>query len=214
VGSLPRIFVGLGNKGANYDDTRHNVGAYVLNEFALRVFEIKPDGWKIDNSLGCKFAKIFYEDRVIFLLRPDTFMNDSGGAISKFCSYFKISVDEMVVLCDDITIPVGEYKLTVREGDAGHNGVKNLIEYLGYGFFRFRIGIGGKKHRYMLLADHVIGRLPAEDRKKIDENLNNICNGLKLLLDKGASYSMNIINRGIRKHSEEESLQSDNDIGH
>jgi PTH1 family peptidyl-tRNA hydrolase len=214
VGGLPRIFVGLANRGANYDGTRHNVGAYVLSEFALKVFGMESSEWKIDASLSCRFLKVFYIDRAIFLLRPDTFMNDAGGAVAKFCSYFKIPVDEMVVLCDDITIAVGEYKLTIREGDAGHNGIKSLVEHLGHGFFRFRIGIGGKKHRFMALADHVIGRLSAEDREKIDENLNNIFDGLKLLLDKGAVYSMNLINRGNRKRNEKELLQSDDSIGH
>ncbi|MDR2735906.1 MAG: aminoacyl-tRNA hydrolase [Puniceicoccales bacterium] len=211
---LPRVFIGLGNPGVEYDGTRHNVGAHVLSEFASRVFAIELASWKRDNSLGCRFAKVLYKERPIFLVRPATFMNDSGPAVSRFCSYFKIDAKEVVVLCDDITIPVGEYKLTTREGDAGHNGIKSIAEYLGHGFSRFRIGIGGKKHRLMMLADHVIGQLPAEDREKIDSNLNNIFDGLKLLLDKGASYSMNFINRGIGKHSEDVSLPGDNGVGY
>ena len=131
-----KLVVGLGNPGKEYENTRHNIG-YMFLDYITNNQEFK---------LNKKFKAMEYEmnigeERVIFI-KPLTFMNLSGETVIKYANYYKISSDDILVIQDDLDMPIGKYKLLFNRGDGGHNGIKNIIFNLGSReFLRLKIGI-------------------------------------------------------------------------
>jgi PTH1 family peptidyl-tRNA hydrolase len=189
-----KAIVGLGNPGIPYENTRHNMGYIVADNF---VKTLGCGTWKHERALSASLLKIPWNDGQLLVIRADKFINLSGESVAKVCSFFKIKSAEVVVICDDITFDLGTIKITERPGTAGHNGVRNILEKIGPGFIRFRVGIGGKKHGAMDLGDHVLGKFSAEELEILAKKMPNICDNLKLLLDKGVLSAMNIANRSI-----------------
>jgi PTH1 family peptidyl-tRNA hydrolase len=197
-----KVIIGLGNHGMLYENTRHNIGFAALDYFAkMRGYT----AWKQEKAMSAFSIKIPQEDGNLLLIKPDTFMNLSGIPVAKICSFYKIPSNEVVVICDDISLDVGIIKITERIGTAGHNGVKSILEKIGPGFIRFRIGVGGKQHPEMDLADHVLSKFSTEELEILAKKLPNIGDNLKLLLDKGVSSAMNVTNRRIctQNHTEQ-----------
>lgn len=147
--------------------------------------------------MAASLCRIPRPDGTLLLVKGDDFMNLSGGPVAKVCTFFKIPSAAVVVICDDITLDLGQMKITERCGSAGHNGVKSILGAIGPGFVRFRVGIGKKKHPAMELADYVLGRFGAEEAEILSKKMPNICNGLRLLLDKGILSAMNVVNRSV-----------------
>ncbi|MDR1255336.1 MAG: aminoacyl-tRNA hydrolase [Puniceicoccales bacterium] len=197
-----KLLVGLGNPGREYDLTRHNIGFHVLDKFCAA----KGGTWKLDKKLRSDLAIIRREEGNLILAKPLTFMNESGQAVQRVCRFFKIYPAEVVVVCDDISFELGEFKLTERSGSAGHNGLLDILSNLGPGFLRFRIGVGTKKYKSMDLKDHVLGKFSAEEQQTIQLMLPEILCNLQLLLDKGLECSMNLTNRK-KNYGKKEELQ-------
>ena len=128
------LLVGLGNPGSKYDETRHNVG------FALLDSLDKNSDWKVwGKSLLCK---VTLGAIVLHVAKPQTFMNLSGGAVQALMTFYKIPPSEMVVVADDVTLPVGSIRIRPHGGHGGHNGLRDIIEKIGEQFPRIRIGVG------------------------------------------------------------------------
>ena len=128
------LLVGLGNPGSKYDDTRHNVG------FALVDSLVKNADWKVwGKSLLCKIS---LGDMALQIAKPQTFMNLSGEAVQDLLAFYKIPPAEMVVVADDVTLPVGSLRIRPHGGHGGHNGLRDIIEKIGEQFPRIRIGVG------------------------------------------------------------------------
>jgi PTH1 family peptidyl-tRNA hydrolase len=162
--------------------------------------------WKHEKAMSVFSLKVPREGGSLLLIKPDGFMNLSGTPVAKICSFYKIPSHEVVVICDDISLDIGTVKITERVGTAGHNGVRNILEKIGPGFVRFRIGIGGKQHPQMDLADHVLSKFSAEELEILAEKMPHIGDNLKLLLDKGVSSAMNEANRQICGQNRTEQL--------
>jgi PTH1 family peptidyl-tRNA hydrolase len=189
-----KVIVGLGNWGVCYENTRHNMGFMVIDYFAKTLGYAV---WKHEKSL-CTFSiKIPQKSGHLLLIKSDGFMNLSGIPVAKICSFYKTPSNEVVVICDDISLDIGIVKITERAGTAGHNGVRNILEKIGPGFIRFRVGIGGKQHPQMDLADHVLSKFSADELEILAKKMPSISDDLKLLLDKGVSSAMNRVNRQI-----------------
>jgi PTH1 family peptidyl-tRNA hydrolase len=124
-----------------------------------------------------------------------TFMNGSGTSVIKLCSFYKIPPIRVVVIYDDIAFGVGDFRISGRAGTGGHNGVADVLEKIGAGFARYRIGVGGKIHRQMDLKDHVLSKFSDEELQILGSKMPEILDYLQLLLDKGAEYAMNLANR-------------------
>ena len=159
-----KLFVGLGNPGHKYKNTRHNLGFMVLDSIALaKGLEFK--NW--DNVADISF----YEGSSIgkvWLLKPTTFMNLSGDAVSSFAKYYKISTEEIVVCYDDFSIPLGGYKIRMSGSAGGHNGIKSIIERLHTDKFpRIKFGIGPLP-KCMDMSDFVLSKFAKEDENKIN----------------------------------------------
>lgn len=187
----PILIAGLGNPGKEYTNTRHNVGFVVVDAIAERLNLT----WKLEKKRNAEVAQGNWEGQPIILAKPQTYMNLSGQALGSLAGYFKIPGTQIVTIFDDVTLPFGRIKISLQGGTAGHNGVNSLIQHLGNVFMRFRIGIGGKRHPEMDLADFVLEPFSADEKAQIDKLLPKFVDGVHLLIDKGAPYAMNILHQ-------------------
>lgn len=136
------LIFGLGNPGKEYENTPHNAGFLVIDKIA----EILNAGDFIKSFAKSFYIKVVYQDKNIFLIKPQTFMNDSGSAVLEFKNYFKISNDNIIVVHDDIDLPFGVFKASFNVGSAGHKGIISIINAIGdKNFYRFRVGICPKE---------------------------------------------------------------------
>lgn len=134
-----KIIVGLGNPGEKYSDTRHNIGFMVIDKLALELGLRKTDGWQKSKALSCEIIK--FAD--VLLVKPQTFVNGSGTAVSKVIAFYKGNIEDVWVIHDDLDLPMGKIRIRVGGGTAGHNGVESIIASIKSDkFVRFRLGIG------------------------------------------------------------------------
>lgn len=162
---VTHLVVGLGNPGAEYEGTRHNVGFIALDALAKEagatVSRLRFRALSGEGSLGGK--------RVLFL-KPQTYMNLSGEAVAEAARFYKIPPENILVFCDDISFAPGRVRIRRRGSAGGHNGLKSIIASLGSdAFVRFRMGVGERINPSQDLADFVLSRFPSDDRAKIDE---------------------------------------------
>ena len=133
--------------------------------------------------------------RTCWLVRPLTFMNESGRAVGPLARYHRLPPEAVAAVYDDISLDVGRLKVTVTGSSGGHNGVDSLLQHLGDGFVRFRIGIGPRHPPELDLKDYVLGRFGPEQLAIINQKRDHYVQGLELLLDAGADQAMNQLNR-------------------
>lgn len=158
-----KLFVGLGNPGSKYENTRHNFGFMVLDEIAKE----KGLEFKTYNDTA---VISFYEgsDVKVALIKPMEFMNNSGLSVADFARYYKIKPEEIFVFYDDFSIPLGEYRIRLSGSDGGHNGIKSLIANLSSDNFpRLKLGIGPKPD-FFDTADFVLSRFKDEDKEAVN----------------------------------------------
>lgn len=156
-----KLIVGLGNPGKAYEATRHNIGFATLDAFAEATSEIEP--WMVKKDLKCQFATGRMGDTKIILIKPTTFMNLSGEAVSAVMSFYKITSENTLVIHDELDIDFGQIRLKVGGGSAGHNGLKSIIGQIGENFGRVRIGIGPKTPIEIDSADFVLKKFSATE---------------------------------------------------
>lgn len=166
-----KLFIGLGNPGNEYLFTRHNVGFMVIDRllFTQEISERERfDGF---------YAKFKFKNEDIFLFKPDTYMNLSGEAVQQIVAYYKIPLEDIIVIYDDMDLPVGTMRLRENGGTGGHNGMKSIVQHLGTDQFkRLRIGIG--KNPLMDAADYVLGRIPEEEKPLYKQAIVEACHAL------------------------------------
>ncbi|MFT3831471.1 MAG: aminoacyl-tRNA hydrolase [Opitutaceae bacterium] len=186
------VLAGLGNPGEEYADTRHNLGWLVLDALASGAGLV----WTRDRNANAMLARWELPSRpAVLLVKPLTYVNESGQALRRTCDYFRHPPTSVAVVYDDLTMPVGRLKISVNGSAGGHNGVQSLIDHLGAGFVRYRIGIGLRTPPQIDLKDFVLGRFPPADRQLIDQQLSHYIKGLELLATRGLEPAMNQLNR-------------------
>ena len=193
------LIAGLGNPGREYDGTRHNLGFTVVEALAA------AEGlkWKKESRFESAIARWDVRSGVTRLLvKPQTYMNDSGRALRALLDFHHTAVEELIVAYDDYTIETGRVKVSVTGSAGGHHGVASLLEHLGSGFVRFRLGINGPRPAGMDIKDYVLGKFSTEQTNLIDQQLNTFVDGLRLLIDRGYADAMNILNRRDRHEPE------------
>jgi PTH1 family peptidyl-tRNA hydrolase len=183
-----KIVVGLGNPGPRYADTRHNIGWMVLDRLADRA------GWagKGRTKDGSAVAMGRYQGLDLTIVKPLTFMNDSGGGVRRVLAREHAPLNEMLVVADDFALPFG--KLRFREGGShgGHNGLRSIIDELGTEKFnRLRVGIGEPGEG---AVDHVLSRFRPEEKARLDELLDAAADGVEAWLHEGPSKAANRFN--------------------
>ena len=186
------LVVGLGNPGRDYAHTRHNLGWFVLEALA------KKHGlsWKPQPAFDAEIARWdFAPGRMLWLAKPLTFMNDSGTSVAALARFYKLTPASVAVVYDDINIDLGLVKVSVTGSAGGHNGVASVLEHLGDGFARYRLGIGPKQPPQMDLKDFVLGKFTPDQLTLIDQKITHHLQGLELLLTHGSDHAMNQLNR-------------------
>jgi peptidyl-tRNA hydrolase, PTH1 family len=157
------LIVGLGNPGAEYAETRHNAGFRFLETILDRGMPLRAE-----TRFSGSCARMSVGDREVWLLEPQTFMNRSGESVVRFANYYKIPVQEILVVHDDLDLPPGAVRFKVGGGDGGHNGLKDVTEKLGGDYARLRIGIGHPGNAAQV-SSYVLRRAPAAEQELIDE---------------------------------------------
>ena len=185
------LVAGLGNPGREYESTRHNLGWVVLDALA------KKHGltWKQAPQFKAEIARWDVSGRTRWLVKPQTFMNVSGVAVQALARFYQIEPAAIAAVYDDITIELGLVKVTVTGSAGGHNGVASLLEHVGDGFVRYRLGIGPKQPAQMELSDFVLGKFLPDQQITVTQKLDHYVTGLDLLLSRGVEPAMNQLNR-------------------
>ncbi|HJA01168.1 aminoacyl-tRNA hydrolase [Candidatus Collinsella stercoripullorum] len=191
-----RMVAGLGNPGEEYARTRHNAGFCAVDELARQA---NVTYWK--NQSGAEVASIQVNDsdaeggkREVLLVKPQSYMNTSGGPISKLCAAHKIRPEELLVIHDELDIPAGDVRVKVGGGHAGHNGLRSIIDKLGSrDFSRIRVGIGDPPGR-MAVADFVLKQLRAREAEEFDDAAFRAAEAAALALTRGVIFARDHVN--------------------
>ncbi len=186
------LVAGLGNPGREYASTRHNLGWIVVEALAARA----QLNWKAAPPFKAEIARWDRPGKpTLYLAKPLTFMNDSGVAVGALARFHKIAPSAIVAVYDDLTIDLGLVKVSVTGSAGGHNGVASLLEHLGGGFVRYRLGIGPKDPPQMDLKDFVLRKFSQSQHALVTQQLPTYLSGLDLLLSRGVEAAMNQLNR-------------------
>lgn len=181
------IIVGLGNPGSEYNGTRHNIGFevidYISNKYNININRVKFKG---------VYGEGFIEGKKIILLKPSTYMNLSGESIRDIMNFYKISSQEIIVIYDDISLPVGKIRIREKGSAGGHNGIKSIIQCLSIDEFpRIKVGVGQPANG---LVSHVLGKFPAEEVEVLRKVIP-VCNEAVVeILKNSVKESMNKFN--------------------
>ncbi len=183
------LIVGLGNIGAEYAETRHNIGFKVLDFLA----------GESDTSFSAErygaVAQMKHKGRTLILLKPSTYMNLSGKAVRYWMEQEKIPMENLLVIVDDIALPFGALRMRTKGSDGGHNGLKNINELLqSDGYTRIRFGIGGDFARGQQV-DYVLGEWSDDERKAMPERLKLFADAIRSFVTIGAERTMNFFNK-------------------
>lgn len=185
------LIVGLGNPGAKYDKTRHNIGFMALDVLEEE-FGAKPFG----NQKSATLTKATHNGIELIFVRPLTFMNLSGRAVNEVGSYYKIPPENIIVIADDVSMEVGRLRIRDKGSDGGHNGLKDILRVLGsQNLMRIKIGVGQKPHPDYDLADWVLSKFTKDDLEKLKPALENVPGAVRLLLERDLPKAQNRFNR-------------------
>lgn len=181
-----KAIVGLGNPGGAYAGTRHNIGFDVVDELARRWgVQLRP--WKSVAEVAVASS------RGAVLVEPQTFMNLSGDAVSRVAAFHKLEPADVLVIVDEVQLPVGRLRLRRSGSAGGHNGLKSIIQHVGDQFPRLRIGVGRGDPRWDL-ADHVLSRFGREERDAIAEAVGRAADAAELFVEQGIEPAMSRFN--------------------
>ena len=184
------ILVGLGNPGIQYEQTRHNVGFMAAERF------IEKNGGEFNKH---KFDAVYGECKIgsmrVLVVKPQTYMNNSGKAVTAITSFFKIPPEKIIVMSDDISLDVGKIRMRRKGSHGGHNGLRDIFELLGTDdIMRIKIGVGAKPHPDYNLADWVLGKFPEDQKENLDTALENTVRAAKEIMARGIDSAMNKYN--------------------
>lgn len=186
------IIAGLGNPGKKYENTRHNIGFITLDFLAER-HDIKINKIKHKALVG--------EGRIagqkVLLVKPQTYMNLSGESLREVMDYYKVDIEDMIVIYDDIDLDAGAVRIRKKGGPGTHNGMKSIVQHLGTDFPRIRMGIG--KDRKGDLADFVLGGFTKEDREVLEPAVERAALSIECYVDEGIEKAMNKYNIKAKK---------------
>lgn len=181
------LLVGLGNPGLEYENTRHNIGFRAMDAFCEK-HSVKCDKLKYRSYTG----EYRSDSKRVLLLKPLTYMNNSGEAVAEVCRFYKIPAERILVMFDDISLEPGIIRIRRKGSAGGHNGLKDIIAHLGSDeFMRIKIGVGAKPTPDYDLKDWVLGKFPADAADDVDNALKNTVKAVDECLAHGIDSAMN-----------------------
>lgn len=189
-GKIEYVIAGLGNPGPEYENTRHNAGFIVLDMLA------KQCGEEINRmQFKGRTADVMIGDKRCLLLKPTTYMNNSGESIVQALEFYKLDVSSLIVVCDDISLDVGRLRIRRKGSHGGHNGLRSICELTGSDSYeRIKMGVGKKPHPDYDLAKWVLGKFGKEDMEKLNTAAENACECIKLMVQEKTDQAMNKYN--------------------
>lgn len=169
-----KLIVGLGNPGEKYEGTRHNLGFLVLDRLLKDTESVEKSVWQTEKKFKSDIVQLRFKDKTgqeeqILLVKPNTYMNNSGMAVSLVTSFYKLSPDDIWIVHDELDLPLGSIKIRFGGAAAGHRGVENIMQVLGTDkFWRFRLGIGQSQHRDKNEdgKEHALGRIKVRNAEE------------------------------------------------
>ncbi len=171
------LIVGLGNPGRQYENTRHNAGFAALDA-AAQAWGVRVARARFSALTG---AGVLGESKVL-LMKPQTFMNDSGAAVGAAAAFYKLAPEQVIVIFDDVSLAPGRLRVRRSGSAGGHNGIKSIIAAIGQDFPRVKIGVGEKPHPEYDLADWVLGRPSEADRKAIAARMDDVRGAVEMIV--------------------------------
>lgn len=190
TGNVDYIIVGLGNPGGEYEATRHNAGFVVIDMLA--------------EECSCAVTKLKFKslygtaqigDKKCILMKPQTYMNNSGEAVRDAAAFYKIPAERIIVVSDDISLDVGKLRIKRKGSDGGHNGLKSIIYQLqSDSFARIKMGVGKKPHPEYDLAAWVLSRFKNDEVEPLKSAAKNACDAIKLIVGEKIDMAMNKFN--------------------
>lgn len=188
-----KLIIGLGNPGKSYENTRHNIGFMVIDHFA------NTTNWK--NKWNALYTEIIINNEKILLIKPQTFMNLSGNALIEFANFYKIDLEDILVIQDDLDLEVGKYRLKINSSSGGHNGIKSIIERLGSNHFaRLKIGISNNKR--IDTKDYVLGKFTKEELETFEKLYPTFNEIITSFITTGIEKTMNKYNKRSINHDQ------------
>ncbi len=189
-GKIEYVIAGLGNPGLEYENTRHNAGFIVLDMLA------KQCGEEINRmQFKGRTSDVMLGDKRCLLLKPTTYMNNSGESIVQALEFYKLDVSSLIVVCDDISLDVGRLRIRRKGSHGGHNGLRSICELTGSDSYeRIKMGVGKKPHPDYDLAKWVLGKFGKEDMEKLNTAAENACECIKLMVQGKTDQAMNKYN--------------------
>ena len=180
-----QLIVGLGNPGKKYQYTRHNIG-YMAIENIISA----QHNYKIKNKFNSIIYEVIIDNNKIILVKPETYMNNSGDAVYQIANFYKINSKDIFVLHDELDIPFGKIRIKIGGGNAGHNGLKSITNKIDNNYTRVRLGIGhpGKKE---MVNGHVMGNFSRPEKDNLSQILNYLTNNVNEILNKKEKFSIN-----------------------
>ena len=189
-GPIEFLIVGLGNPGKNYEFTRHNAGFLTLDHIAS---ELDTEITNLKNN--ALVADVVIDGHRCLLVKPQTFMNNSGTAVRDIAKFYKIPPEKIIVIFDDISLPCGKLRISRKGTDGGHNGIKSIIYHLNSDLFpRIKIGIGAKPNPEYDLADWVLSKFGKDDMEQLKAAITKATEVLPFILDGDIDKAMNKAN--------------------
>ena len=190
-----KFIIGLGNPGKDYINSRHNIGFLILKKFSKKY----NSKFILKNKLKSRYSEFKINNFTYRLFMPNTFMNNSGEAIRAILEWYKVDLDQLFVIVDDIDIPLGRIRFRKKGGSGGHNGLKNIINQLHTeNFNRIRIGIGSppliEKSKNFNTISHVLGNISPKENLILENVYKQLIKSLEELNSKNEDYIINELN--------------------
>ncbi len=180
-----KLIVGLGNPGKEYENTRHNIGFMVLDNYLGNV--------KWSNKFNALYYECFISTEKVIFVKPLTYMNNSGNAVGEFVRYYNIGMKDILIIQDDLDEKTGLYKLKVNSSSGGHNGIKSIISSLGtQSFPRLKVGIGSVKKDEVI--DYVLGKFSKKEMEILNNEFSTFRKIIESFVNVGIDKTMNVYN--------------------
>jgi len=183
------VIVGLGNPGSQYETTRHNAGFWLVDALA----RAHHGSFRHERRHDADICRVTIADKDIWLVKPHSYMNESGGPTRSFLSYFRLPLSEVLVAHDEIDLPVATLRLKKGGGHGGHNGLRDMIACLGRDFMRLRIGVGHPGTKDQVTA-YVLRRASADEQVKLDAAILKAADVVPIMVKRGFDVAMNRLN--------------------
>ena len=201
-----KVIVGLGNPGSKYAPTRHNTGFEVIDKLSYD-YNINVSRLKHKAFIGEGIIK----GEKVLLAKPQTFMNLSGESVRELLGFYKYPVADLIVVCDDISLPLGMVRVRPKGSDGGQKGLRNIIDRLGTSeFWRVRVGIGEKPGDWDL-ADYVLSRFGPDELPLFIQGVTKATEAIEIMIETGGEEAMNRMNETVRQKKAPEELRPDSE---